>query len=483
MNKSRLIFAILIALGCALAPAVVFADGPGELEQALKQRNLPTVSATAPTDGQVMTWDSTLGKAKWAAAGGGGGSFDPDAAVAITFADSVAGIIGPSNIALGITAGGSRDLTLSAGTPVNAHGTSVSLIANSGAGTNKNGGSIIGWIGNKTGSGEPGSFVVQDESSHALFSVSYAGVVTGPADNHFYIRPGVGTSLYMESTSDATGPSGDIGLTIGGTTDGDTGYLILSTVTPTGTNKSAGDMQFFLGNCTGSGTPSNFQVYDADATRLFEIGYDGTVTGPTGAAFNIEAASSQSLNLTAPNQILLNSAGHYVRMGNGFLNLPSDGGLYFCSETTASTTDMKIYRGGTRVIKVASSLTGDDIDRPMYFSTRSCEGANLTSGIDIYSANGTTSLTSLWGGAYGGSSTLQLVAGGTTVTINSNGLTSSAARFTVGTSGPTITSGSGSPESSVTAGPGSIYLRTGGGAGTSFYVKESGTGNTGWVAK
>lgn len=43
--------------------------------------------------------------------------------------------------------------------------------------------------------------------------------------------------------------------------------------------------------------------------------------------------------------------------------------------------------------------------------------------------------------------------------------------------------GTGSPESVVTAPVGSIYLRTDGGSGTSFYVKESGTGNTGWVAK
>lgn len=43
--------------------------------------------------------------------------------------------------------------------------------------------------------------------------------------------------------------------------------------------------------------------------------------------------------------------------------------------------------------------------------------------------------------------------------------------------------GSGSPEGSVTASVGSTYRRTDGGAGTSFYVKESGSGNTGWVAK
>jgi hypothetical protein len=43
--------------------------------------------------------------------------------------------------------------------------------------------------------------------------------------------------------------------------------------------------------------------------------------------------------------------------------------------------------------------------------------------------------------------------------------------------------GVGSPEGSFSAGRGSRYLRTDGGASTTLYVKESGTGNTGWVAK
>lgn len=43
--------------------------------------------------------------------------------------------------------------------------------------------------------------------------------------------------------------------------------------------------------------------------------------------------------------------------------------------------------------------------------------------------------------------------------------------------------GAGSPEGVVTASVGSTYRRTDGGAGTSFYVKESGASNTGWVAK
>lgn len=43
--------------------------------------------------------------------------------------------------------------------------------------------------------------------------------------------------------------------------------------------------------------------------------------------------------------------------------------------------------------------------------------------------------------------------------------------------------GPGSPEGVVTANPGSLYTNIGGGAGTTLYVKETGTGNTGWIAK
>ena len=49
--------------------------------------------------------------------------------------------------------------------------------------------------------------------------------------------------------------------------------------------------------------------------------------------------------------------------------------------------------------------------------------------------------------------------------------------------GPMFASGAGAPNGVVTAPVGSIWTRTDGGASTTLYVKESGTGNTGWVAK
>lgn len=45
------------------------------------------------------------------------------------------------------------------------------------------------------------------------------------------------------------------------------------------------------------------------------------------------------------------------------------------------------------------------------------------------------------------------------------------------------TSGAGSPEGAVSAAVGSLYTQTNGGAGTTLWVKESGTGPTGWVGK
>jgi hypothetical protein len=48
--------------------------------------------------------------------------------------------------------------------------------------------------------------------------------------------------------------------------------------------------------------------------------------------------------------------------------------------------------------------------------------------------------------------------------------------------GPLFLSGTGSPEGAVTAPVGSVFTRTDGGTDTTIYRKESGTGNTGWIA-
>ena len=65
-----------------------------------------------------------------------------------------------------------------------------------------------------------------------------------------------------------------------------------------------------------------------------------------------------------------------------------------------------------------------------------------------------------------------------------------ADEYSLGSPAPTVIQmgknmfrGTGTPESIITAPVGSRYIRTDGGVGTTFYVKETGTGNTGWAAK
>jgi hypothetical protein len=84
-----------------------------------------------------------------------------------------------------------------------------------------------------------------------------------------------------------------------------------------------------------------------------------------------------------------------------------------------------------------------------------------------------------------GSIDIQSVNSGTGPIVRANSVQSASVTTStfVQTNGPTWTASTGSPEGAVTAPIGSIYSRTNGGASTSFYVKESGTGNTGWVAK
>lgn len=60
-------------------------------------------------------------------------------------------------------------------------------------------------------------------------------------------------------------------------------------------------------------------------------------------------------------------------------------------------------------------------------------------------------------------------------------LSTTAGGFQQGASGPLWIAGTGSPETVVTAPVGSTFSRTDGSAGTTNYLKRTGTGNTGWV--
>ena len=105
-------------------------------------------------------------------------------------------------------------------------------------------------------------------------------------------------------------------------------------------------------------------------------------------------------------------------------------------------------------------------------------GDLLIQGTNLTLADATTGenfLTAISNGAvklfYNGSPRLETSASGLTVTGD------------IGIyNGPSIKSGTNTPEGAVTAPVGSLFLRTNGGSVSTLYVKESGTGNTGWSA-
>lgn len=91
-------------------------------------------------------------------------------------------------------------------------------------------------------------------------------------------------------------------------------------------------------------------------------------------------------------------------------------------------------------------------------------------------------------GSAANASGLLMVAGGLVqAAVGAFGFSDSGVYVRVGgnasTFGPNIIAGNGTPEGNVTARIGSAYQRMDGGAATSLYIKESGTGNTGWVGK
>jgi len=67
--------------------------------------------------------------------------------------------------------------------------------------------------------------------------------------------------------------------------------------------------------------------------------------------------------------------------------------------------------------------------------------------------------------------------------ITAGGDATIAGDVSVSGTAATWSSGTGTPEGIVSAVVGSMYTRTDGGVGSTLYVKESGSGNTGWAAK
>jgi hypothetical protein len=210
-------------------------------------------------------------------------------------------------------------------------------------------------------------------------------------------------------------------------------------------------------------------------------------TNPSGtfqiqSEINNSGTFANNLTLTSAASIMLLGAGNgtgEVQFGTSSVNIRNFGGA------------MSLY-GDTVSIGSAGVVLGSD-DCLGWASTTGASGSAMTVGLFrdanqvLAQRNGTNAQTfriyETDSGANDEYLELSAASGTNLIRPQATGTgTASVVRYHTTTS-VFWTSGSGSPESVVTAPVGSIYTRTDGGAGTTFYVKESGTGSTGWVAK
>jgi hypothetical protein len=167
---------------------------------------------------------------------------------------------------------------------------------------------------------------------------------------------------------------------------------------------------------------------------------------------------------------------------------------------------------GTEVLPVVQSLTTDQVSVANLTAGRTVEMLNgiLKTTVDVAGATTTYTMGACpsvpTGGALiksvrtttSGANHEVIIANVRSGVMNDNfkvdengNIVALLGNLVIGTSGKSVTlpggiiwtSGSGSPEGVVTAPVGSLYSRSDGGLLTSLYVKESGSGNTGWIGK
>lgn len=233
----------------------------------------------------------------------------------------------------------------------------------------------------------------------------------------------------------------------------------------------------------------------------------GTISGASGAVTIAAAGTNQNVTITP------SGTGYTLLTGTNVLRFGVTAAATIGVSADTTSADLRITNTSTGVTKISSGLSVDTLTL-----LNSGAGGGSYVGLAFW-PHGTSSQQSyirVYSNA-GPNTAAEFHSGGTTLNLDKQaantfsvvtgngegfrtngtqtlfGTTTNNARDVVQVNGSIgvgvvgalarVTSGTGSPETVVTAPIGSIYLRTDGGTLTSLYVKESGTGNTGWVAK
>lgn len=212
--------------------------------------------------------------------------------------------------------------------------------------------------------------------------------------------------------------------------------------------------------------------------RIYSSSYETPTSGAT--AFSVSATGISRFEFpavfvanarpSADNAVDLGSSSFSWRdiWSDGDLLVGGGGKMQFQGRT-------RIESGSDGVLAIRNAAAGT-MTRILFGPGDNTAPALSFSGTTVQATDGLGALTTF------SASTIELGnASDTTIARSGSGRVSIEGNDII--TAATIISGTGSPEGVVTAVVGRLYLRTDGGVGTTLYVKESGSGNTGWAAK
>jgi hypothetical protein len=212
-------------------------------------------------------------------------------------------------------------------------------------------------------------------------------------------------------------------------------------------------------------------VHIANATYITEGSVaDQTVIETQGKHVNIEGVSV----FGTVDQVVL------APVGVGLITYQTVKGLFMSSGTATNgvfvdNSDRKYSHYNNGSVNSTFGHVANNTTSAMALAVKNVDSDAITA---FFNGDGT-----LYFGSTTSSPNLDPV--GTTLEVK-DGASVGNIRFGValiGSGSVRLKSGSGSPEGLHSGDVGSIYLRTDGGAGSTMYVKETGAGTTGWVAK
>lgn len=290
----------------------------------------------------------------------------------------------------------------------------------------------------------------------------------------------------------------------------DSGYCIRTentlTFTPTSVTASAGVVTVTLAVAV---SETLFRVKDSiNLTGVNEAGYNGTWKVESILGNTLTFKSPTAVTSPATGTIVVNYANSNLQFDNVLVDNPSIDSIEITKSDNIQFNNLTVKSNSngygievqdSKNIAINNSTFYDTFRQAVYL--QDCENA-VVDNVNVFNCKTKTDTASDRGAVLfyqvkgisvtnvkGTSPSSWFIAQSLTETTPSSGYVKNNRRIDAVNNDQTAVgvhyehTDTGTPEGNITAGVGAIYYRQDGGSGTILYIKESGTGNTGWVAK